>query len=70
MLIGLIFYIADGKAVLLFYATQLPSRSRVIILSTSSYHRIDVIDIRQLPGFMPSCLAVGAILNFIKFYGM
>ena len=70
MFIGFIFYITHGKAVLLFYATGLPCRSRVIILSTSSYHRSDVIYIHQLPGCMPGCLAVGAILNFIKFYGM
>ena len=70
MFIGLVFYITDGKAVFLFHATQLPCRSRVIILSTSSYHGSDVIHVRQLPGCMPGCFAVGANLNFIQFYGM
>ena len=70
MFIGLVFYITDGKVVFLLHATQLPCRSRVIILSTSSYHRSDVIYVRQSPGCMPGCLAVGAILNFINFYGM
>ena len=65
MFIGLIFYITDGKAVLLFYATQLPCRSRVIILSTSSYYCSDVVHIRQLPDYIPGFLTVGANLNFI-----
>ena len=70
MFIGLVFYITDGKVVFLFHATQMPCRFRVIILSTSSYHRSDVIYVRQSPGCMPGCLTVGAILNFINFYGM
>ena len=70
MFIGLVFYITVGKVVFLFYATQLPCRSRIIILLTSSYHRSDVIYFRQSPGCMPGCLAVGAILNFVNFYGM
>ena len=48
MFIGLSYYITKGKAVFLFYTTQLPCRSRVIILWTSSYHRSAVIYIRQL----------------------
>ena len=70
MFIALIFYITDSKAVFLFYATKLPCRSRVIILSTSSYHCSDVIYNCQLSGCMPGCLAAGANLNLIKFYGM
>ena len=70
MLICLVLYITEGKVVFLFYATQLPCRSQVIILSTSSYVRSDVIYVRQSLGCMPGCLAVGAILNFINFYGM
>ena len=66
----MVFYITDGKVVFLFYATQLPCRYRVNILSTSSYHRSDVIYVRQSPGCMPGRLAVGAILNFVNFYGM
>ena len=70
MFIGLVFYITDCKVVFLFHATQLPSRSRVIILLTSSYHRSDVIYVRRSPGCMPGCLALGAILNYINFYGI
>ena len=69
MFIGLVLYITDGKAVFLFYVTLLPCRSRVIILSTSSYHRSDVIYVRQSPGCMPGCLAVGAILTSLNFRG-
>ena len=69
MFIGLVFYITDGKAVFLFYTTQLPCGSRVIILSTISYHRSDVIYSRQSPGCMPGCLDVGAILISLNFRG-
>ena len=65
----MVFYITDGKAVSLFYATQLPCRSWVIILSRSSYHRSDVIYVRQLPSCMPGCLSVGAILISLNFRG-
>ena len=69
MFFGLVFYITDVKTVFLFYATQLPCRSRVIILLTSSYHGSDVIYVCQSPGGMPGCLAVGSILISLNFRG-
>ena len=64
----MVLFITDGKVVFLFYATQLPCRSQVIILSTSSYHRSDVIYVCHTPGCMPVCLAIGATLKFLLIF--